>query len=109
MGFRAGLKAGAGVLELDVHLTEDRHLVVIHNKTVGDTTNGTGRVSNMTLQEVKRLDAGYDFTEDHGKTHPYRGEGVVVPTLEEVYQAFPGVPLNIEIKEAQEGIEQDVA
>jgi len=108
VGFREGLVAGAGVLELDVHLTEDGHLVVIHNKTVDDTTNGTGRVSKMTLQQVKRLDAGYDFTEDHGKTHPYRGEGVIVPTLEEVYQAFPGVPLNIEIKEAQEGIEKEL-
>src|SRR5215212_1580572 len=93
VGFQKGLLVGAHVLELDVHLTADAQLVVIHNKTVDDTTNGTGLVRNMTLQKVKRLDAGYDFTGNHGKTHPYRGKGVVVPTLEEVYQAFPGVPL----------------
>jgi glycerophosphoryl diester phosphodiesterase len=60
----------------------------------------------MTLQKVKRLVAGYDFTSNHGKTHPYRGKGIVVPTLEEVYQAFPGVPLNVEIKEDQQNIEK---
>jgi glycerophosphoryl diester phosphodiesterase len=93
-------------LELDVHLTSDGELVVIHNERVDDTTNGNGLVREMTLQELKQLDAGYDFSYDHVKTHPYRGKGVVIPTLEEVYRAFPDVPLNIEIKEAQKNIEQ---
>jgi len=106
VGFQNGLLAGAEVLELDVHLTEDGHLVVIHNKTVDDTTNDTGHVREMTLQQLKQLDAGYDFTYDHHRTHPYRGKGVVIPTMEEVYRAFPDVPLNVEIKEAQKGIEQ---
>jgi glycerophosphoryl diester phosphodiesterase len=106
VGFQNGLLAGAEVLELDVHLTSDGELVVIHNKTVGDTTNGTGRVRTKTLQQLKQLDAGYDFSYDHDKTHPYRGKGVVIPTMEEVYRAFPDVPLNVEIKEAQKDIEQ---
>jgi glycerophosphoryl diester phosphodiesterase len=106
VGFREGLRAGADVLELDVHLTADEHLVVIHDDIVDRTTNGTGLVREMTLQELKRLDAGYRFPGDDGKAYPYRGQGVAVPTLEEVYQEFPEVPLNVEIKEAQRGIEQ---
>jgi glycerophosphoryl diester phosphodiesterase len=106
VGFQKGLPAGADVLEFEVHLTADGYLVVIHDDEVDRTTDGTGLVREMTLQEVKRLDAGYEFTDDGGKTYPYRGQGVVVPTLEEVYREFPNVPLNVEIKEAQRGIEQ---
>jgi glycerophosphoryl diester phosphodiesterase len=105
VGFWKGRSVGADVLELDVHLTENEKLVVIHNKRVDDTTNGTGLVREMTLQQLKQLDAGFDFSYDD-KTHPYRGKGVVIPTLEEVYQEFPDVSLNIEIKEDQKGIEQ---
>jgi glycerophosphoryl diester phosphodiesterase len=108
VGFQEGLRAGADVLELDVHLTADGHLVVIHDDKVDRTTNGTGLVREMTLHEIKRLDAGYQFTSDGGKTYPYRGQGVVVPTLEEVYQEFPEVPFNVEIKEAQRAIEQEL-
>jgi glycerophosphoryl diester phosphodiesterase len=89
-----------------VHLTADGHLVVIHDDEVDRTTDGTGLVREMTLQEIKQLDAGYEFTDDDGKTYPYRDLGITVPTLEEVYQAFPKTPVNIEIKEDQSGIEQ---
>ncbi len=89
-----------------MHLTADRHLVVIHDDRVDRTTDGSGLVREMTLREIKRLDAGYKFPGQGGKTYPYRGQGVVVPTLEEVYQIFPDVPMNVEIKEDQPGIEQ---
>jgi glycerophosphoryl diester phosphodiesterase len=110
IGFQEGLtRAGVDVLEFDVHLTADGHLVVIHDDSVDRTTDGTGLVREMTLQEIKeikQLDAGYEFTENGGKTYPYRDLGITVPTLEEVYQAFPNVPVNIEIKEDQPGIEK---
>ena len=107
-GFRHALQAGAGVLELDVHLTADGHLVVIHDETVDRTTDGSGPVREMTLAEVKRLDAGYDFPPG-GDVHPYRGKGVRVPTLEEVYREFPNVPINVEIKaEGRPGAEEAV-
>jgi glycerophosphoryl diester phosphodiesterase len=109
IGFQEGLlRAGVDVLEFDVHLTEDGHLVVIHDDEVDRTTDGTGLVREMTLREIKGLDAGYDFPDEDSKTHPYRGQGITVPTLEEVYQQFPETPVNIEIKEAQPGIEEDL-
>ena len=105
-GFREGLRVGAGVLELDVHTTADGTVVVIHDETVDRTTDGSGTIREMTLTEVKRLDAGYRFTPDGGRTYPYRGEGVRIPTMEEVYREFTDVPINVEIKGKRPGIEK---
>jgi glycerophosphoryl diester phosphodiesterase len=104
-GFREGLRLGAGVIELDVHATAEGHVVVIHDSKVDRTTDGTGPIREMTLAEAMRLDAGHKFTPDGGKTYPYRGRGVKIPTLGEVYAEFSGVPINIEIKGERPGIE----
>src|SRR5918994_4145382 len=89
--FRMAVEAGAGGLELDVHLTRDGHVVVIHDETVDRTTGGTGAVAEMTLDELRGLDAGHDFSPDGGSTLPYRDRNVLVPTLAEVLREFPGV------------------
>jgi glycerophosphoryl diester phosphodiesterase len=106
--FRLAVQDGAGGLELDVHMTRDGHIVVIHDATVDRTTNGSGAVSEMTLDELRRLDAGHDFSPDGGPTRPYRGRDVRVPTLREVLEGFPVVALNIEIKADTPGIEETV-
>lgn len=106
--FRIGAACGAGGLELDVHMTRDGQIVVLHDDTVDRTTDGSGAVRGMTLEEVKGLDAGYWFSPDGGVTYPYRGLGERVPTLAEVYEAFPGLPVNAEIKEDQAGVEEVV-
>jgi glycerophosphoryl diester phosphodiesterase len=106
--FRLAVEAGAGGLELDVHMTRDGHIVVIHDATVDRTTSGTGAVSEMTLDELRRLDAGHNFSPDGGPTRPYRGRGVRVPTLGEVLREFPGVAVNIDIKVGSPGIEESV-
>src|SRR5919107_899070 len=107
-GFREGLRVGAGALELDVHTTADGHVVVIHDATVDRTTDSTGTVREMTLAELKRLDAGYRFTRDGGGTFPYRGKGIRIPALQEVYDEFVEVPINVEIKGERAGIEEAV-
>jgi glycerophosphoryl diester phosphodiesterase len=106
--FRLAVEAGAGGLELDVHMTRDGHIVVIHDATVDRTTNGSGAVSEMTLDELRRFDAGHNFSPDGGSTRPYRGRGVWVPMLGEVLEKFPGVAVNIEIKAGTPGIEETV-
>jgi glycerophosphoryl diester phosphodiesterase len=106
--FRLAVEAGAGGLELDVHMTRDGHIVVIHDATVDRTTNGSGAVSEMTLDELRGFDAGHNFSPDGGPTRPYRGRGVRVPTFGEVLEEFPGVPVNIEIKAGTPGIEEMV-
>lgn len=106
--FRLAVEAGAGGLELDVHMTRDGHIVVIHDATVDRTTSGSGAVSEMTLHELRKLDAGHNFRPDGGPTRPYRGRGVRVPTLGEVLEEFPGVAVNIDIKAGTPGIEETV-
>ena len=106
--FRLALEAGAGGLELDVHMTRDGHIVVIHDATVDRTTSGTGAISEMTIDELRVPDAGYNFSPDGGLTRPYRGKGSRVPTLEEVLREFPGVAVNIDIKAGSSGIEAAV-
>jgi glycerophosphoryl diester phosphodiesterase len=106
--FRLAVEAGAGGLELDVHMTHDRQIVVIHDATVDRTTNGSGAVSELTLDELRGFDAGHNFSPDGGPARPYRGRGIRVPTLGEVLEEFPGVAINIEIKAGSPGIEETV-
>lgn len=97
-------------LEIDVHLTKDGEPIVIHDDTLERTTNGKGHVSETTLKEIKKLDAGYNFTPDGGKTFPYRGKGITVPTLKEVLLEFQSsqVGINIEIKLGYKNIENKI-
>lgn len=97
--FENSARLGVDVLELDVHASSDGALVVIHDRTVDRTTDGTGRVNALSLAEIKRLDAGFRFSPDGGQSFPLRGRGVRVPTLEEVFAAFPEAKFNIEPKQ----------
>jgi glycerophosphoryl diester phosphodiesterase len=105
--FARGLEQGADRLELDVHATADGHVVVVHDETLERTTNGTGAVRGVSLEELQSLDAGWGFTAADG-TQPFRGRGFRVPTLAEVCAAFPEVPLNVEIKQLEPPIETAV-
>jgi len=91
---------GADILELDVRLTLDGHVVVIHDETLDRTTDGEGLVVAKTLDEIRALDAGYQFEGPDGGLS-FRGTGVVVPTFEEVLAAFPDTRINVESKESR--------
>ena len=97
--FERAAEMGADVIETEIHSTADNNLVLIHDKTVDRTTNGTGPVNSFTLAELKELDAGYKWTTDGGRTFPFRGKGITVPTLEEVFTGLPNIPINIDIKQ----------
>jgi glycerophosphoryl diester phosphodiesterase len=96
--FRKAVALGVDVLEMDVRATSDNKLVLMHNFTVNETTNGNGPVRWLSLKTLKTLDAGYNWTSDMGLTHPFRGLGISVPTLEETFQEFNQRRMNIEIK-----------
>lgn len=97
-GFRdAVTRWDADMLEMDVHVTRDGVPVVIHDPTVDRTTDGTGAVADLTLDELRRFDAGYRFADPSGATS-WRGRGVRVPTLDEVLEEFRGVWVNLELK-----------
>ena len=104
--FERATDLGADVLELDVHATSDGELVVIHDDTLERTTDGEGLVRETTSAAIKALDAGYDWSPERtGKSFPYRGQGIEVPTLAEVFEAFPDSRINLEIKQ----LEPDIA
>jgi glycerophosphoryl diester phosphodiesterase len=102
--FKYSAQMGVDVLELDVHSTADGALVVMHDATLDRTTDGTGRINQMTLAEIKKLDAGYKFTPDGGQTFPFRGRGITIPTLQEIFDALPAKTFNVEPKQAEPSI-----
>jgi glycerophosphoryl diester phosphodiesterase len=99
--FRNAVKLGVDVLEMDVRSTKDGQLIILHDDTVDRTTNATGPVLNYTLVELKQLDAAHRWSPDKGQTFPLRDKGVKIPTLLEVFKAFPQTKINLEIKESR--------
>jgi glycerophosphoryl diester phosphodiesterase len=93
------------MLEMDLHLSSDGELVVIHDSTLDRTTNGEGPVAARSLAQLQALDAGYRWSADGGQSHPYRGQGVRIPTFTEVLERFPSIAKVIEIKVPDVGME----
>ena len=97
--FRLGVEHGADAIELDVHLTADGQLAVIHDDTLDRTTDRTGSVAQLTMDEIREADAGHAFARAGDSGAPFRGRGHRVPTLPEVLDWLPaGVGLVVEIK-----------
>ncbi|GIP40369.1 glycerophosphoryl diester phosphodiesterase [Paenibacillus sp. J31TS4] len=96
VAMRIGIEQGCEGIEFDIHLTKDNQIVVCHDAKVDRTTNGTGAIRDMTLEELRQLDAGSWFDEKFA--------GEKVPTLEEVFALAPAdMLLNIELKESYGG------
>src|SRR5215218_5850424 len=91
--FRKAIRAGADMLELDVGVTSDDQIVVMHDTSVDRTTNGTGLISEKTLEEIRGLATGERRPPKGFKAADFR-----VPTLRSVLRAFPNTPINIEVK-----------
>lgn len=104
--FEKAVKIGADVLEMDAHITQDGHIVLMHDEKVDRTTDGTGLIEEMTLEELKQLDAAYKWSNDGGQTYPYRGQGIQVPALDELFEKFPQMRYVIEIKLTQNPIDK---
>ncbi|MGM1048317.1 MAG: glycerophosphodiester phosphodiesterase [Bacillota bacterium] len=89
--FKLGLEQGCDAFELDVHLSKDGQLVVIHDGTIDRTTDGSGAINELTVDELKAFDAGSWFKKE------YTGERI--PLLEEVFDHTPAhILINIEVK-----------
>lgn len=92
ISFQEAAQLGADGIELDVHMSKDGELIVIHDETVDRTTNGTGYVRGLTYPQIRKLDASYKFKGKYGKC--------LIPTLDEVLEWAAGLSLkvNIELK-----------
>ena len=102
--FLSGVRMGIDVIETDVHITRDGEIVIWHDPTLERNTDGEGALEIHTLKELKRLDAGYTFTKDGGKTYPFRGKGIQLCTLSEALEACPDERFNIDLKSQEEDI-----
>lgn len=104
------LEHGASAIELDVHATKDRRIVVCHDETVDRTTNHRGEIANLTLDELREMDNAYWWVRGETVTlgrapieYVQRGRAPLdrdfgIATLEEVVTRFPRVVLNLDIK-----------
>lgn len=96
--FAKSEEAGADMFEYDVHITKDGHLIASHDATVDRITTGTGYINDLTLTEIKALDAGEKFVDVNGES-PYKGQGVQLATVEEIFLLFPHKRAVIELKD----------
>jgi glycerophosphoryl diester phosphodiesterase len=99
--FRHALACGAQILESDVHATRDAQVVMCHDASVDRTTPGSGAIGQLSCDELQALDAGYHFSPDGGGTHPFRGQGISIPTLREAFESLPEARFNLELKQNQ--------
>jgi glycerophosphoryl diester phosphodiesterase len=102
--FARGMAEGADGLEFDVRLSRDGVPVVHHDPTLERTTDARGPVSALTADELARVDAGCRFAPAGDGVFPFRGQGIGVPTLDEVVRRFPNVRLIVEMKDDTEAI-----
>jgi len=96
---QAAIEYGADIVEIDIHPTIDGEFMVFHDWELSCRTDGSGVVREQTKAYLKSLDIGFGYTSDGGKTYPFRGLYIGgMPTLEEVFKAFPKTHLLINIK-----------
>ncbi|MGG3451107.1 glycerophosphodiester phosphodiesterase family protein [Domibacillus aminovorans] len=95
----AAFQSGADIIEFDIKPTKDGQFAVFHDWTLDCRTNMEGVTKDYTMEELKKMDIGYGYTADNGKTYPFRGKGVgLMPSLEEVLTHFPEHSFLIHIK-----------
>jgi len=102
--FKKAAELGVHGFEIDIRLTKDEEIIVFHDDTVNRTSDGSGRVAEFTLRELKKLDFGYRFIDLNGELS-YREQGETVVTLKELLTEFPQMLVNIDIKDSPDTYE----
>lgn len=103
--FRNAVAFRTDMLELDLQVTSDGVLVCSHDDTLERCTDAEGPIDGRTFSDLAAVDAGYRFTPDGGGSFPFRGHGLRIPSLREVFEAFPGLRLNLDVKPTTPGLE----
>jgi glycerophosphoryl diester phosphodiesterase len=98
VAFEHSVALGCDVLEMDLRLTRDGVLVTVHDETIDRTSDGQGRVIDLTLAELRERNFGYKFRDPSG-ARPYRDRQARLATLDEIFTRFPKTPLVVELKD----------
>ena len=99
--FKNARDLGVDIIEFDIHMSKDGYLIPIHDPTLDRTTNGTGRINDLTLEEIQAVDAGAKFQDVNGE-YSFKGKGVSLPTVGEIFEEIPNMRWNIEIKDTND-------
>ncbi len=102
--FNRAAELGVHGFEIDIRMTNDEEILVFHDEFIDRTTDGAGRVADMSLEQLKAFDLGYHFVDLDGK-HSYRGKNEKVVLLRELIEKFPQMYINIDIKDDPETYE----
>ncbi|MBB5179006.1 glycerophosphoryl diester phosphodiesterase [Planomicrobium koreense] len=102
--FTKSAELGVDGFEIDIRLTKDEEIIVFHDEFLDRTTDGAGRVADLALPELRKLDLGYRFADDK-ENNPYRGKGETIVTLKELIEKFPDMWINIDMKDSPETYE----
>lgn len=107
IAYRKTIAMGADVVDVDLRVSADGVVTVIHDATVDRATGTPGAVAKMTYAELSRLDAGWGFAAADG-SHPFRGTGVTIPSFEQVLTEFPHTLLSVDLKDQSTAMVQPV-
>ncbi|MGE6487873.1 glycerophosphodiester phosphodiesterase [Paenisporosarcina sp. NPDC076898] len=102
--FKKAAELGVHGFEIDIRLTKDEEIVVFHDEYVDRTTDGAGRIADMTLSELQAFDLGYQFINAQ-QEYEFRGQGETIITLRELFEEFPQMLINIDMKDSPETYE----
>ncbi|GLQ30220.1 glycerophosphodiester phosphodiesterase [Litoribrevibacter albus] len=108
LAFQKALEQGADILELDVHFSKDKHVIINHDADLTKNVGTSDKIKDLTLAEIKALDAGHQFTVDDGASYPFRNQGLVLLTLNELFELFPYERFNVEIKVDDDALAESV-
>ncbi|EGA89426.1 glycerophosphoryl diester phosphodiesterase [Planococcus donghaensis MPA1U2] len=102
--FNYSAELGVNGFEVDIRMTNDEEILVFHDEYIDRTTDGAGRVADLTLDQLRAFDLGYHFIDTEGQ-HSFRGKNEQVVLLRELFEKFPQMYINIDIKDAPETYE----
>lgn len=99
LAFERTMAMGADVVDVDLRISGDGVVIAFHDATVDRITGTKGTVNKMAYTQLGELDAGWAFTPAGSDDHPFRGQGVAIPTLESILQQFPSALLSLDLKD----------
>lgn len=102
--FEKAFNLGVDGFEIDIRLTKDEEIVVFHDETIDRTSDGVGAIKDFTLEELSQFNFGHHFKDLEGN-FPYRNKKVNIVTLKELFEKYPNMYINIDIKDSPETYE----
>lgn len=96
--FLSAAELKVDVIETDIHITIDNHVVIWHDDNLARIANIEGKISEHSYQELLTVDPGYNFSNDGGKTFPFRNKGLKIVEFAELLESLPHVKFNVDLK-----------